>query len=47
MIRRMEHRIAKLELPITHARCFSERRNGLENFLLELEAEPMNCRELA
>src|SRR5713226_1790974 len=42
-IQRMKHRIATLELPITHARCFSERRNGLESFLRVLEAQPNPC----
>lgn len=38
MVQRMERRIATLELPLKHARCFSERRNGVESFLLELES---------
>ncbi len=38
MIQQMKQRILKLKQSITVARCFSERRNGLENFLLALEA---------
>jgi hypothetical protein len=38
MVRRMERRFSTLKLPLRHARCFSERRNGLESFLLELES---------
>lgn len=38
--KQMERRVAHLALPFRHARCFSDRRNGLQVFLDQLEAWP-------